>query len=146
MKFLDWRLSEDFESEEIGVTFEDLAFIRGTWSMKSFVFVVSFSLSWVIGNTILLKGVKVKLRKHFQVMLIWNSTPIQSFRVKTLEISYSPVNFFSDRDEVLLVSEKFVLTEELGIRQRELPTQWGIRTSNPTVVMPCASCPKYPTT
>ena len=31
--------------------------------------------------------------------------------------------FFSDRDEVLLVSEEFVLTEELGIRQCGLPTQ-----------------------
>ena len=38
------------------------------------------------------------------------------------KISYSSVNFFSDRDEVLLVSEEFVLTEELGIRQRGLPT------------------------
>ena len=40
-----------------------------------------------------------------------------------LEISYSSVIFFSDRDEVLLVSEEFALTEELGIRQCELPTQ-----------------------
>ena len=39
-----------------------------------------------------------------------------------MEISYSPVIFFSDRDEVLLVSEEFVLTEELGIRQCGLPT------------------------
>ena len=38
-------------------------------------------------------------------------------RVKPLEISYCSVNFFSDRDEDLLVSEEFVLTEELGIRQ-----------------------------
>ena len=44
-------------------------------------------------------------------------------RVKPLEISYSSVIFFSDRDEVLLVSEEFVLTEELGIRQCGLPTQ-----------------------
>ena len=43
-------------------------------------------------------------------------------RVKPLEISYSSVNFFSDRDEVLLASEEFVLTEELGIRQCGLPT------------------------
>ena len=46
----------------------------------------------------------------------------QSLRVNPLEISYSSVNFFSDRDEVLLVSEEFVLTEELGIRQCGLPT------------------------
>ena len=46
----------------------------------------------------------------------------QSLRVKPLEISYSSVIFFSDRDEVLLVSEDFVLTEELGIRQCGLPT------------------------
>ena len=37
-------------------------------------------------------------------------------RVKPLEISYSSVMFFSDRDEVLLVSEEFFLIEELGIR------------------------------
>ena len=42
--------------------------------------------------------------------------------MKPLEISYSSVIFFSDRDEVLLVSEEFVLTEELGIRQCGLPT------------------------
>ena len=35
----------------------------------------------------------------------------------------SSVNFFSDTDEDLLVSKEFVLTEELGIRQCELPTQ-----------------------
>ena len=33
------------------------------------------------------------------------------------------VNFFSDRDKVLLVAEEFVLTKELGIRQCGLPTQ-----------------------
>ena len=43
-------------------------------------------------------------------------------RVKPLEISCSSVKFFSDRDEVLLVSEEFDLTEELGFRQCELPT------------------------
>ena len=44
---------------------EDLVFIWGTWSVKTFVFVVSFSLSWVIGNTVLLKGVEEILRKKF---------------------------------------------------------------------------------
>ena len=42
--------------------------------------------------------------------------------MKPLEISYSLVNFFSDRDAVLLVTEDLALTEELGIRQCELPT------------------------
>ena len=42
--------------------------------------------------------------------------------MKSLEISYSSVNFFSDRDEVLPVAEEFVLTEELGFRQCRLPT------------------------
>ena len=42
--------------------------------------------------------------------------------MKPLEISYSSVNFFNDRDEDLLVCEEFVLTEELGIRQCGLPT------------------------
>ena len=101
---------------------EDLVFIWGTWSVKTFVFVVSFSLSWVIGNTVLLKGVEEILRKNFHVMLNSKSYTYQSLRVKPLEISYSSVNFFSDRDEVLLVSDEFVLTEELGIRQCGLPT------------------------
>ena len=69
------------------------------------------------------KGGRGKLRKSFQVMLISKSYTYQSFRVKPLEISYSSVNFFSDRDAVLLVTEDFALTEELGIRQCELPTQ-----------------------
>ena len=101
---------------------EDLVFMRGIWSVKTFVFAVSFSISWVIGNTVLLKGVEKKPRKSLHVVLITKSYTYQSFRVKPLEISYSSVNFFSDRDEVLLVSEEFVLTKELGIRQRGLPT------------------------
>ena len=55
-------------------------------------------------------------------MLNSKSYTYQSLRVKPLEISYSSVIFFSDRDEVLLVSEEFVLTEELGIRWCGLPT------------------------
>ena len=126
LKTLDfWRLSEDFESEEIGVTLKTWIFMRGLWSVKTFVFVVSFSLSWVIGNTVLLKGVEEILRKNFHVMLNSKSYTYQSLRVKPLEISYSSVNFFSDRDEVLLFAEEFVLTKELGIRQCGLPTQWG---------------------
>ena len=99
-----------------------MVFMRGTWSVKTFVFVVSFSLSWVIGNTVLLKGVEEILRKNFHVMLNSKSYTYQSLRVKPLEISYSSVKFFSDRYEVLLVSDEFVLTEELGIRQCGLPT------------------------
>ena len=59
------------------------------------------------------------------MMLNSKSYTYQSIRVKPLDISYSSVNFFSDRDEVLLVSEEFVLTEELGIRQCGLPTSEG---------------------
>ena len=84
-----------------------------------------FSLSWVRGNTILLKGVEEILRKNFHMMLNSKSYTYQSLRAKPLEISNSSVNFFSDRDKVLLVAKEFVLTEELGIRQCGLPTQWG---------------------
>ena len=63
------------------------------------------------------------LRKNFHVMLNSKSYTYQSLRVKPLEISYSSVIFFSDRDEDLLVADEFVLTEELGICQCELPTQ-----------------------
>ena len=85
----DFGSPEDFESEEIGVTLKTWIFMRGLWSMKTFVFVVSFFLYWVIGNTVLLKGVEVILRKQISK---WcssqNPTPTQSFRVKPLEISY----------------------------------------------------------
>ena len=39
-----------------------------------------------------------------------------------MEILYRSADFFSDRDEDLLFSQEFVLTEELGIRQCGLPT------------------------
>ena len=69
-----------------------------------------------------IKGGRGNTKENFQVMLNSKSYTYQSLRVKPLEISYSSVSFFGDRDEVLLVSEEFVLTEELGIRQCELPT------------------------
>ena len=71
----------------------------------------------------MLKGVEEILRKNFHVMLNSKSYTYQSLRVKPLEISYSSVNFFGDRDTVLLFTEDFALTEELGIRQCKLPTQ-----------------------
>ena len=147
-----WMSSvEYFENEEIGVTLKALILMRGLWSVKTVVFVVSFSLSWVIGNTVLLKGVEVKLRKSFQVMLISKSYTYQSLRVKPLEISYSSVNFFSDRDKVLLVSEEFVLIEVIGICQCKFPTieehdsPGELRVKIPTVAVLCASCPKIST-
>ena len=90
---------------------------REDFCFRSFVFSL---LSHWKHRTV--KGVEEKLRKSFQVMLISKSYTYQSLRVKPLEISYSSVIFFSDRDEVLLVSEEFVLTEELGIRQCGLLT------------------------
>ena len=56
------------------------------------------------------------------MMLNSKSYTYQSLRVKPLEISYSSVNFFSDKDEVPPVFEEFVLTKELEIRQCGLPT------------------------
>ena len=90
---------------------------RGDFCFCSFIF--SF-LSHKKHRTV--KGGRGKLRKSFQVMLISKSYTYQSVRVKPFEISYSSVNFFSNRNEVLLVSKEFVLTEELGIRQCGLPT------------------------
>ena len=130
---------------------EDLVFICGTWSVKTFVFVVSFSLSWVIGNTVLLKGVEEILRKNFHVMLNSKSYTYQSLRVKPLEISYSSVNFFSDRDEVLLVAEE---CSDWGVRNSPVRIAYTVRNmialrnwilKFPTVVVLCASCPKIST-
>ena len=129
LKTLDfWRLFEDFLKTlkvkklvwpwRLGIQLRNM-------KREDFCFVVSFSLSWVIGSTVLLKGLEEILRKNFHVMLISKSYTYQSLWVKPLEISYTSVIFFSDRDAVLLVTEDFALTEELGIRQCELPTQWG---------------------
>ena len=131
---------------------EDLVFIWGIWSVKTFVFVVSFSLSWVIGNTVLLKGVEEILRKNFHVMLNSKSYTYQSLQVKPLEISYSSVNFFSDRDEVLLVAEE---CSDWGVRNSPVRIAYTVRNmialrnlnlKFPTVAVLCASCPKisYP--
>ena len=78
--------------------------------MKTFVFIVLFFsfLSHRKHHTV--KGGRGKTKEKFP-----SDEP--------LEISCSSVNFLSDRDKDLLVSEEFVLTEELGIRQCGLPTQ-----------------------
>ena len=91
--------------------------------MKTFVFVVSFFsfLSHRKHRTI--KGGRGNTKEKFPSDAQLKSYTYQSLRVKPLEISQSSVIFFSDRDEVLLVSKEFVLTEELGIRQCGLPTK-----------------------
>ena len=91
--------------------------------LEDFIFIILFFSILSHRKHCTVKGVEEILRKNFHVMLNSKSYTYQSLRVKPLEISYSLVNFFSDRDAVLLVTEDFSLTEELGIRQCELPTQ-----------------------
>ena len=68
------------------------------------------------------KGGRGKTKEKFKVMLISKSYTYESLSVKPLEISYSSVNFFSDKYEELLFSEESVLNEELGICECGLPT------------------------
>ena len=68
------------------------------------------------------KGGRGKTKKTFPSDAHLKSYTYPILQVKPLEISYSLVNSFSDRDEDLLVSEEFVLTEELGICQCGLST------------------------
>ena len=135
MKFFDWRLwyFEDFLKTlkvkklvwpwRLGNHSRNMK--REDSSFYSFIF--SF-LSHRKHRTV--KGGRGNTKEKFPCDAQLKSYTYQSLRVKPLEISYSSVNFFSDRDEVLLVAEEFVLTEELGIRQCGLPTQWGIWYSN----------------
>ena len=129
---------------------EDLVFIRGTWSVKTFVFVVSFSLSWVIGNTILLKGVEVILRK---LISKWcssqNPTPTQSFRVKPLEISYQFSQFLQWQRR--RSSGLWGICSDWGVRNSPVRIAYTVRNmialrilllKIPTVAVLCASCPK----
>ena len=127
---------------------EDLVFIRGAWSMKTFVFAVSFSLSWVIGYTVLLKGVEEILRKNFHVML--NSNPTyQSFRVKPLEISYSSVKFLQWQRRSS--SGLWGICSDWGVRNSPVRIAYTVRNmialrilllKIPTIAVLCASCPK----
>ena len=110
-KWRNWCDLEDFDIHPRNMEREDFCF-------HSFIF---FFLSHRKHRTV--KGGRGNTKEtDFQVMLISKSYTYQSLRVKPLEISYSSVNFFSDRDEDLLGSEEFVLTEELGIRQCGFPT------------------------
>ena len=130
MKFFDWRLwiSEDFLKTlkvkklvwpwRLGIHSRNMR--REDFCFCSFIF--SF-LSHRKHRIV--KGGRGNTKEKFPSDAQLKSYTYQSLRVNPLEISYSSVIFFSDRDEVLLVSEEFVLTEELGIRQCGLPTQWG---------------------
>ena len=91
---------------------------REDFCFRSFIF--SF-LSHRKHRTV--KGGRGNTKEIFPSDAQVKSYTYQSLRLKPLEISCNLVNFFSDRDEVLLVSEEFVLIEELGIRQYGLPTQ-----------------------
>ena len=85
----DFGFPEDFESEEISVTVKTWIFMQGLWSMKTFVFVVSFSLSWVIRKHRTVKGGRGNTKEtDFQVMLISKSYTYPILWVKPLEISY----------------------------------------------------------
>ena len=90
--------------------------------MKTFVFIVLFFsfLSHRKHRTV--KGGRGNTKEKFpcDAQLKTLHVPIPSSEAFGNIIQFS--HFFSDRDEVLLVFEEFVLTGELGIHQCELPT------------------------
>ena len=91
---------------------------REEFCFRSFIF--SF-LSHRKQRTV--KGGQGNTKEKFPCDAQLKSYTYQSLRAKPLEISHSSATLFSDIDEVLLVVDEFVPTEELGIRQCELPTQ-----------------------
>ena len=105
---------------------EDLVFIWGTWSVKTFVFVVSVSLSWVIGNTIMLKGGEVILRKLISKWWSYqNSAPTQSFLVKPLEISYQFSQFLQWQRR--RSSSLWVICSDGGVRNSPVRIAYTVR-------------------
>ena len=70
------------------------------------------------------KGGRGNTKENFHVMLNSKSYTYQSLWVKPLEISYSSVNFFSDRDAVLLVWE---ICPNWGVRNLpvRIADKWG---------------------
>ena len=90
--------------------------------MKTFVFVFPFSFVLSHRKHRTVKGGRGKTKEKFPSDAHLKAYTYPILRVMPLEISCSSVKFFSDRDEVLLVSEEFVLIEELGIHQCGLPT------------------------
>ena len=128
MNVLSWRLWFSWRLWKWGnwCDFEDFGIDTRIMKCEDFCFhsFVFFFLSHRKHRTV--KGGRGNTKEtDFHVMLISNLTPNQSFVWSHWKSHITSVNFFSDRDEVLLVSEEFVLTEELGIRQCGLPTQWG---------------------
>ena len=131
---------------------ENLVFIWGTWSVKNFVFVVSFSLSCVIGNTVLLKGVEEILRKNFQVMLNSNPTPTKPFEW-SLWKSHTVQSFLQWQRRSS--SGRWGIFSNWGVRNSPLRIAYtvrnmialrNLRVKFPTVAVLHAGCPKisYP--
>ncbi len=116
-----WRLSWRLWKWRNWCYREDLIFMRGIWSLKTFVFIILFFSFLSHRKHCTVKGGRGNTKEKFPCDAQLKSYTYQSLRVKPLEISYSSVNFFSDRDEALLVSEEFVLTEELEIHECGLP-------------------------
>ena len=117
---------------------EDLIFTRATWSMMTFVFVVSFSLSWVIGNTVLLKGVEEILRKNFQVMLNSNPTPTNPFEwshwkshtVQSISSVAEMKSFWSLRNLFWLRSYEFASADCLHSEEHDSPEVFDTQNSD----------------
>ena len=77
-------------------------------------------------------------------MLNSKSYTYQSLRVKPLEISYSSVIFFSDRDEVLLVSEEFASVNCLHCEEHDSPDEFEHQNSDRWCAMRQLSQNIYP--
>ena len=147
----DFGSPKDFESEETGVTLKTWIFMRGVWSVKTFVFIVSFFLSWVLGNTVLLKGVEEILRK---LISMWcssqNPTPTQSFWVKPLEISYQFSQFLQWQRQ--RSSGLCGICSDWGVRNSLVRIAYTVRNmialrnlnlKYPTVAVLCTAVQKY---
>ena len=146
----DFGSPEDFESEEIGVTLKTWIFMRGLWSLKTFVFIVFFFFFLSHRKHRTVKGGRGNTKEtDFQVMLISKSYtyPILSSEAIGNLIQFSHILHWQRWSS----SGLWGICSDWGVRNSPVRIAYTVRNMTalrnlivkfPTVAVLCTSCPK----